>query len=123
MARHLPLYAAAFAFSKEIYRLKTKLPKAMKYELGQEAFHSAIKTLKCIVIANRAKDKTQHIARLQLEIEVLWVFLRLIFDLRGMSEGEFKVLSERLSAIDRQAQAWLQWQKKKPPENLVAGKK
>ena len=77
-SRHLPLYAAAYAFTKEIYRLKTKLPKALKHELGQEAFHSAIKTLKCIVVANRAKDKTLHIERLQLEIEVLWVLLRLI---------------------------------------------
>jgi hypothetical protein len=60
-SRHLPLYAAAYAFTKEMYRLKTKLPKALKYELGQEAFHSAVKTLKCIVIANRAKDKAAHI--------------------------------------------------------------
>ena len=111
-SRHLPLYAAAYAFSKEIYRLKIKLPKAMKHDLGQEAFHSAIKILKCIVIANQLKDKSVTLSRLLLEIEVLWVFLRLIFDLRGLSEGEFKVLSERLASIEKQAQAWLQWQQK-----------
>lgn len=110
--RHLPLYAATFGFTKDIYRLKAKLPKAMKHELGQEAFHSAIKALKCIVIANQAREKTAHIARLLLELEVLWVLLRLMFELRGISEGEFQVLSERLATIDKQAQAWLQWQQK-----------
>jgi hypothetical protein len=64
------------------------------------------------VIANQLKDKSVTLSRLLLEIEVLWVFLRLIFDLRGLSEGEFKVLSERLASIEKQAQAWLQWQQK-----------
>ncbi len=50
--RHLPLYAAIYGFSKETYRLKVKLPKALKHDLGQETFASAIKMLKCVVIAN-----------------------------------------------------------------------
>ena len=63
-------------------------------------------------MANTAKEKTQHLSRLLLEIEVMWVLLRLLFDLRGISEGEFKVLSERLDGIGKQAQAWLAWQQK-----------
>lgn len=90
--------------------MKLKLPKALKYDLGQETFGSALKILKCIVLANRAQDKSKHTLRLLLETEVQWAFMRLLFDLQGITEGEFKVLSERLSEIERQAQAWLKWQ-------------
>jgi hypothetical protein len=110
--RHLPLYGASYSFTKDIYRLKLKLSKTLRHDLGQEACLTSIKILKCIVMANTAKEKTQHLSRLLLEIEVMWVLLRLLFDLRGISEGEFKVLSERLDGIGKQAQAWLAWQQK-----------
>ena len=112
MARtqHLPLYSAAFVFVREVYGVRVKLPKMLKYDLGQETFQSALKILKCIVLANRAHDKNRHITRLLLEVEVQWALLRLLYELKGISEGEFKVLSERLSEIGKQAQAWLNWQ-------------
>lgn len=116
-AQHLPLYLSAYQFSKAIYRIKLKLPKVLKHDLGQEAFSSALKILKCIVLANRAQDKSRHLSRLLLESEVQWVLLRLLFDLKGITEGEFKVLSERLSEIEKQAQAWLQWQQKERPSS------
>jgi hypothetical protein len=55
--RNLPRYVAAYAFSKEIYRLKDKLPKVMKHDLGQEAFHSTLQArpqnaVFCSFIAN-----------------------------------------------------------------------
>lgn len=118
MARtqHLPLYTSAYVFVREIYRIKLKLPKVLKHDLGQEVFRSAIKLLKYVVLANRAKEKGNHISRLLLQIEVQWTLLRLLFDLRGVSEGEFKVLSERLSDIGKQAQAWQKWQQSGQPK-------
>ena len=52
--KHLPIYASAYIFVREIYRIKIKLPRAIKYDLGQECFGSALKILKCIVLANQA---------------------------------------------------------------------
>ncbi len=110
MARQqLQLYQAGYKYSLCIYRIKVKLPRLLKHDLGQEAFASSLKVVKCVVLANRSQDKSRLISRLLAEIEVQWVFLRLLFDLRGISEGEFKVLSERLSEIEKQAQAWLKW--------------
>jgi len=108
--QHLPLYSASFAFVREIYRARLKLPRLLKHDLGQEAFQSALKILKCVVLANRAWDKSRHIIRLLLEIEVQWALLRLLYELKGISQGEFKVLSERLTEIGKQAQAWLRWE-------------
>ena len=107
----LPLYSSAYIFTREIYRIRVKLPKTLKFDLGQEVFQSSIKIIKCIVIANGAREKEAHISRLLLEIEVQWMLLRLLYDFKGISEGEFKVLSERLSDIGKQTQAWAKWQK------------
>lgn len=64
-----------------------------------------------MVLANRAKEKERHLARLLLEIEVEWAMLRLLYELKGISSGEFKVLSERLTDIGKQSQSWLKWQR------------
>ena len=45
--------------------------------------------------------------------------LRLLFDLRGITEGEFKVLSEQLSSIEKQTQAWLKWQQNQSPPHFT----
>ena len=116
MARtqHLPLYVSSYVFVREIYRVRINLPKVLKFDLGQETFQSAIKIVKCVVLANQARDKAPHIHRLLLEIEGQWLMLRLLYDLRGITEGEFKVLSGRLSDISKQAAAWSKWQKSNP---------
>lgn len=122
MARtqHLPLYSATFVFVREVYKIRVKLPKTLKHDLGQEAFGSAFKILKCVVLANRSRDKSRHITRLLLETEVQWALLRLLYDLKGISEGEFKVLSARLSDIGKQAQSWLKWQQSRQPKSGAA---
>ena|SRR3989344_3453055 len=114
--RELPIYQGTYVYARETYRIKMKLPKAMKYDLGEEIFSGAIQLLKNIVQANRAKDKTSYLMQALMEIEVQWALLRLLFDLRGISEGEFKLLSERLADIGKQVDAWQKWQKQKNKE-------
>ena len=113
--RNLPLYSSVYVLVRETYRLKTKLPKSLKHEVGSELFASAIKILKCVVLANRSEDKGRFLSRLVLELEVQWVLHRLLFDLRGISEGEFRVVSERLTEIGKQSRAWQKWDKSKRP--------
>jgi hypothetical protein len=109
----LPLYGAAYVFAREIYKIRVKLPKSLKHDLGQEIFYAAIRILKNVALANRTHEKSKYIEGLLLECEVLWALLRLLYDLRGISEGEFKVLSEKLSDIGKQSEGWLKWQKSK----------
>jgi hypothetical protein len=39
--------------------------------------------------------------------------MRLAFDLKTISVGEFKVLSEKLTEIGKQAEAWISWDRKR----------
>ena len=119
MARnnHLGIYQEAYRFCREIFKLKQKMPKLLKYDLGEKIGHSCLIVLRNIVIANGSKDKAKALNTIALEIDALWVYLRLAHDLEGISRGEFQVTSELLYEISKQNQNWLAWAKKNPASN------
>jgi hypothetical protein len=92
MARfhHLEVYQLSYRFSRMMYQTKIKLPKSMKNDLGQMAFQSALKVTRGIVIANGSLDKTKILNQVFLEIDVLWQFLRMMFDFKGISKASLK---------------------------------
>ncbi|MBY0471377.1 four helix bundle protein [bacterium] len=113
MARyqHLPVYQALYSLNLKIYRLKLKLPKSLKHDLGQLFFETSVRCLRGVVLANGSANKVPALQRVLLEFETLWVYSRLLFDLRAISSGEFQVLSESLASTGKQLQAWLKWEK------------
>jgi len=121
--REIPIYSVAYGFTRDIYRLKMSLPKTVRHDLGQELALSAIEIMKYVVLANRSHDKAPHLRGLLLQVEIQWVLMRMTFDLKAISAGEFKVLSEKLTEIGKQAEAWITWdrKRKKPPEKNWPG--
>ncbi len=108
---HLEVYQLSYRFSKMIFETKIKLPKTLKSDLGQMTFLSALKLTRGVVIASGSQDKAKVLNLVALEIDVIWQFLRLMYDLKGISKGEFQVLSEVLTDISDQIQKWLNWAK------------
>jgi len=115
MARyeHLPVYKSAYVLSREVYRVQEKLPKGLRYSLGSMAFESTLRCVKGIVYANGASSKSKALNEVALEIEVLWTYLRMLYDFKGLSKGEFQLLSERLNEVAPQVHAWTKWEKGK----------
>jgi hypothetical protein len=105
MARfqHLPLFQKCYSFSKEVYQLKLKLP---------QNFKSALKSTKLVILANGSENKERALKELFLEVQVIWVWLRLLVDLKAISTGQFKELPERLADIEKQVSTWMSWDKK-----------
>jgi hypothetical protein len=113
MARyqHLSVYQAMYSLSLQVYRLKLKLPKSLKHDLGQVFFESTIRCVRGIILANGGVNKIRPLQQVLLEFETLWVYARLLFDLKAISAGEFKVLSESMNGAGKQLNAWLKWEK------------
>jgi hypothetical protein len=109
--KHLEIYQSAYKFTREVYQIKTKLPKTLKFDLGEKTLNSSLKIIRGLVIANGTKDKVKVLLQISLEIETLWVFLRMLFDFKGISRGEFEVLSNLLSNVAKQNQSWIKWSK------------
>ena len=107
--KHLEIYQAAYKLNHEIYRTKLKLPKTLKYDLGEVTFKSSLKIIRGIIIANGSREKLKILQQIALEIETMWVYFRMMYDFQGISRGEFAVLSEMLSNISKQNQNWIQW--------------
>ena len=116
--KHLEIYQSAYKFTREVYQIKTKLPKTLKFDLGEKISNSCLKVIRGVVVANGTKDRVKVLLQISLEIETLWVFLRMLFDFKGISRGEFEVLSNLLSSVAKQNQAWVKWSK----EQLVKEK-
>lgn len=117
-SKHLQIYQDAYHFTREVFRIKFKLPKLIKYDLGEQVGNSALRILKGIIIANGSKNKLSSLQIVTLEIEVMWVYLRMLYDLEGISRGEFNVLSEKLVEISKQNNNWRSWAKKVASEGV-----
>ena len=105
MGKHqdLPIYKDLYAYVREIYKLKAKLPRTLKHDFGQQLFDSSIRCLRFVVITNGSLGKDKILRELLLELDFQWTGLRLLFELRGISSGEQKVLGELLLRIEKQA--------------------
>ena len=112
-ARELKVYRATYVFIRELYKAIQKLPKSLRYNLGSQTMDTALKMMKLIVVANGSQQKQKILKQLMLELDQLWVQLRLLYDLKGISKGEFKVYSERLSEISKQISGWFNWDRKR----------
>jgi hypothetical protein len=110
--QHLPLFQRCYSFSKEIYCLKLQLPKNLKHDLGSDLFTPSLRSTKLVILANGSESKEKPLKELFLEVQVTWVWLRLLVDLEAISAGQFKELSERTAEIEEQISSWLTWDKK-----------
>ena len=108
---HLSVYQALYSLSLQTYRLKLKLPKSVKHDLGQVFFESSVRCVRGVILANGSANTVRPLQQTLLEFETLWVYSRLLFDLRAISSGEFKNISEILTDSGRQLNAWLKWEK------------
>jgi hypothetical protein len=67
--------------------------------------------IKGIIFANGSIEKAPYLREVALEVEMMWTYLRLLFDLKGISKGEFQVLSEHIADLGPQISSWMKWEK------------
>lgn len=115
MARydHLEIYKSCYVLIREVARAREKMSKSLKYDLGAQCFDSCLLCIRKVVQANGSEQKQEILKELALEIDVLWTWIRLLYELKGITNGEFKIFSERLVDISKQASAWSKWDQKK----------
>ena len=118
MARyqHLSVYQALYSLCLQIYKLKLKLPKTLKHDLGQTFFEGSVRCLRGVILANGSVSKIRPLQQVLLEFETLWVYSRVLFDLKAISAGEFRLLSETMTETGKQLNAWLKWEKQHKKE-------
>ena len=112
-ASELEIYKTAYVLTREIHKVRTKMPRSLKYDVGEEMMKSSLTVIRLIIQSSRESSKDTFLKELLTECEILWSWLRLSYDLKGASTGEFRLLSERLDDLSRQAASWMKWSKNK----------
>jgi hypothetical protein len=89
-----------------------QMPKAHKHELGSQMFNTALNCQRAMIKANISTNKVESLTNLVIELDILWTFFRLCYNVQALSSGEYKVLSERLATVSTQAAKWRTWAQK-----------
>ena len=107
----LPIYKEAYLLSREVFKIKMGLAKDLKHTLGEKMFNTSLQCIEHIILSSDETDKAHHLNRLSIETELMWTWLRLLYDMRGISQGQFKLISERVHELNTQAINWKRWYK------------
>jgi predicted nucleotidyltransferase len=107
----LEIYRSAYRLAKEMQKIRSKMPRSVKHDLGQQAFSSCLNVLREIAKARRNSDekKIQALLNIEIEAELMWTWLRLLWEFNAIKESEHLLLSEILDDVTTQAKAWRKW--------------
>ncbi|WXT99354.1 MAG: hypothetical protein Ctma_0050 [Catillopecten margaritatus gill symbiont] len=76
--------------------------KEYKYTVGESIKKETIEMIINIYRANSRKDKVKHIVKARENIEVIWVLLRLLRDLKQVNIKKFAGLNDKCESVSKQ---------------------
>lgn len=103
---NLPVYKASYSLLLEINRLMPNLPRDCRYSLGQELRHKIMEIIVLIYRTNRTKKKIFIIAKMREVLLEVQVYIRLMSDLKYISERKYVALMEETTSMSKQMAAW-----------------
>ena len=96
-----------------VSRLMPDLPRDCRYTMGQDLRRKLMDVIVLIYRANRTRQKVQIISRMREVLLEAQVYLRLMCDMRYISEGRYLSLTELTESMSKQMAAWEKSEKKK----------
>lgn len=109
---NLPLYKAAYTLMLDVSRMMPNLPRDCRYSLGQDLRNKIMEIIICVYKANRVKIKHDIISKMQEAIVEAQVYIRVMCDLKYISERKYVVLSDQTVEISKQISAWAKSEKR-----------
>lgn len=103
---NLPIYKATYSLLFEVSRMMPDLPRDCRYSIGQDLKSGIMHILVLIYRANRSRDKSALISQMRETLLEVQIYMRLMCDLRYISEKKYLVLAEQSSGMSKQLAAW-----------------
>ena len=82
------------------------LPRDCRYSLGQEIRQKIMEIIVLIYRANRTKKKVFIIAKMRETLLEVQVYIRLMSDMKYISERKYAQLMEQTTSMSKQMAAW-----------------
>ena len=103
---NLPVYKASYRLMLSLSRIMPNMPRDCRYSIGQDARQRVMDIIILIYNANREQNKLQSIRKMQELIVEVQVYIRLMNDMRYISEGAYLDFVEQMVSITKQMSAW-----------------
>lgn len=103
---NLPIYKASYTLMTIVSRMMPDLPRDCRYSLGQDARRKIMEIIILVYRANRTRHKAPIIAKMRESLLEVQVYMRLMCDLKYISEARYAALAEHMSSMSKQMAAW-----------------
>lgn len=102
----LPVYRACYRLLLDIHRLSPHVPRDVRYTTVSRLTDRIENIIGLIFETNAARQKTALLARMRTEMAKVSVEIRLLADLKAISEKQYVLLIEQADGIARQLASW-----------------
>lgn len=110
---NLPIYKATYTLLLDISKMLPCMPRDCRYSIGQDVRQKIMDIIILIYRANRTRQKLDIILRMREKLLEVQVYIRLMCDMRYISEGKYVSLVEQTEAMSKQMSAWEKSEKQK----------
>jgi len=107
----IPVFTRLYDFYKELSQAVILFPKHKKYTLGQSLDRTTLKILRLLFSVSGNDKKTIVLKRMNLEIDLLKVLLRLSKDTGALPDKRYLDLSLGLHEIGKMTGGWIRYLK------------
>lgn len=103
---NLPLYKASYRLLLDVSHTLRRVSRDNRYTIGQETRRGIIDIIVMIYRANRTRQKAHIISTMRERLLEVQVGLRLLCDMRDISEGQYASLADQTASMSKQMAAW-----------------
>ena len=103
----LPIYKATYDFLLACINATSHFPREYKYTLGEKLQKVAVDLVVLIYKANVNIDKVQYLEKMQEEIQLLYLFLRVSHDIKILPTEKYARIVKMIDDISKQVTGWL----------------
>ena len=112
-----PLYNVAYRLERDLCIVCSKMPRDYKYSLGEEARLAGMRMLVCVSEALKSSsDLLQYLKEAREKLTEAKICIRLMNDLRIVSDKRYVCFVEMTEDISKQLYGWEKSEKASEPE-------
>ncbi len=103
---NLPIYKASYLLLLEVNRMMPNVPRDCRYSMGQELRQKIMEIIVLIYRVSRIKNKVYTISKMREILLEVQVYIRLMSDMKYISERKYTQLIEQTTSMSKQMTAW-----------------
>ncbi len=117
----LPIYKATYDFLLRVMHAISHFPREYKYSLGERIQNESIELVIMIYKVNVTKSKVEYLKKMEEQIQLIYLLLRISHDMKLMPTEKFAGIVEMVDGVATQAKGWLRANEKmREPVNAMA---